>query len=250
MFNPQRIAAAEYALDIAQAGVANSQFGQFVHNPGVQRVHASGHFFTNCYPAAAADFFTYLEAQYDTLGIASRWVCGYDLETFLALLPEAMRKGYQYQAYWALRKARESAVSGNPALRVTASPPGQNKSVYTIRREGGEEGESINYYRGKLVAVGGLEVVAYLNDDPVATTDFYIYDGIAHCSQIVIRSNYRRLGIDASLLQILLRQPPVQSSECTLICSPENGPIALYERLGFVRNNFMWNLSYTPPAEG
>lgn len=249
MFDPQRIAQAEYALDIAQAGVANSHFGQFVHNPGAGRVHASGHFFTTVSVDEAEDFFSYLEAHYNQLGIASRWVCGYDLDTFLALLPGAMNKGYQYQAYWALRKSRASAVNLNLAVRVTASAPGQNKSAYTIRRENGEEGERINYYRSKLAALGGVEVVAYLNDEPVATTNFYLYNGVARCSRIVTRSNYRRLGIDGSLLQLLLKQPLVQQSECIMITCREDGPMALYERLGFVRNNFMWHLSYSPPPD-
>ena len=79
-------------------------------------------------------FFTFfLKNAFAQIGRGSQWASGHDLPTFIALLPEALEKRYEYDAYWALRKVRPSKLSDNPNVSVIISNPGQQKEVFAIR---------------------------------------------------------------------------------------------------------------------
>jgi GNAT superfamily N-acetyltransferase len=247
MFNPRRVATAEYAVDAIQAIVRESRFGRFVHNPQARRIHATGLFFARCAAGDVSRFFAAVDAYYRAVDRPQRWICGYELASFLTLLPAAMEQGYAHQVYWALRPARPATFRGNEKVRYRLSAPGGQEAVYAIRAEDGAERASVDYYRQKVAALQGREVVAYLDGEPVATTDYYVYEGVTRFTGFVTRPDYRRRGIASAMVQAIQQEPDVQASDCVIICCDESGPMSLYERLGFVRNNFMWVLYRRPP---
>lgn len=126
------------------------------------------------------------------------------------------------------------------------SAPGRQAAVYTIREEDGAARESVDYYRQKVAALQGREVVACLDGEPVATTDCFVYQGVTRFTGFVTRPDVRRRGIASAMVRAIQQQPDVRASKCVIICCNEDGPMSAVERLGFLRNNFMWVLFRHP----
>lgn len=99
MFDPQRVATADYAIEAVDAVVRDTECGRFVHNPEARRIHASGLFFATCDAGNVSRFFAVVDACYREVNRPQRWICGYELVSFLTLLPAAMARGYAYQVY-------------------------------------------------------------------------------------------------------------------------------------------------------
>lgn len=87
IFDPQRAATAAYAVDAIEAIVRVREFGRFVHNPEARRIHASGLFFATCTVGDLSRFFAVIAAYYRELDRPQRWICGYELASFLTCCP-------------------------------------------------------------------------------------------------------------------------------------------------------------------
>jgi predicted GNAT family N-acyltransferase len=244
MIDPYRIAAAEYAWDGFTAERFESPYGMFVHNTvRDDRAHATGLQFARCLEDQLPDFLAALEANYKRFGFTHRWITGFDVRSIAHLSSGLLPLGYDMEVYWALVRTNPSTKGVNETLEVRFSAPFQQDAFATVHLEDDPDEGGVSYMREMLRQLGGQEIVVYENDTPVAAGGYYVFGGITRFSRLYTRIEARGRGAASTLVQRTLERPDVASSDAAVLCVSENGPLKLYESLGFTRNNFFFNFS-------
>jgi GNAT superfamily N-acetyltransferase len=243
MIDPYRIAAAEYAWDGFTAERLESPYGVFVHNLVLDnRVHATGLQFARCLDAQLPEFLANLEANYKRHPYTHRWITGFDPRSLAYLSSGLLPLGFTSEVYWALVKSLPSSREINDALTVRVAAPFQDEGFATVQLED-TDAEGVAYQRTMLHKLEGREVVVYDGETPIASGGYYVFEGITRFSRIVTRAEHRGRGAATALIETVCQQPEVASSDAIVLCVGENGPLKLYESLGFTRNNFFFNFS-------
>ncbi|NJO02475.1 MAG: GNAT family N-acetyltransferase [Bacteroidia bacterium] len=247
MFDVRRVADAECAQDDCGAAIEICQFGTFImnHSP-VSRSHSFQLSRTQCSRNQVASLLKYVDRKYDQLNLAHRWISGYDIESFANLMPALVQEGYDYQVYWALRKMGPFEKFINPDVEVRQYMPGTKLQAKHLFLREGDDPDSLAYVQMMLKRLGGRELIAYMGRTAVGTMGWYVYQGVARFTFILTHPNYRGLGIATTMIDFALQQEALQQADAIIICANENGPIPLYEQMGFVRNNLMWIFSRMP----
>lgn len=244
MIAPQRIAAAEYAWDGFDADRFESPYGSFIHNRvRDDRRHATGLQFARCLEDQLPDFLAVLEANYKRYGFTHRWITGFDVRSLAHLSSGLLPLGYELEVCWALVKTNPSTRGVNDALEVRFSAPFEQDGFAGVHLEDDPDEGGVSYMREMLRQLGGREIVVYEDDQPVSAGGYYVHDGITRFSKLVTRASARGRGAASALIQRTLEQPDVASSDAVVLCAREDGPMKLYESLGFTRNHFFFNFS-------
>jgi len=112
------------------------------------------------------------------------------------------------------------------------------------REEDGQLQASYLFHRSQDARVGGERIVAYIDGRPAASTGWHVMDGIVRYRHVDTQEWARNQGAATTMLHYVQQHPVVQAQGAarralTIFCG-EDGPLPLYEQMGFVKQGFMW----------
>lgn len=275
MLAPERVAAAEYAKRRVLADVTETRFGTFVHDPAHADRAAATQLLdarlpsvgtpasvdvapptdaprpTDATPAnrdqAARALLARLDALFDRHDRPHRVVAGVDAETAARLAPLARARGFEREDYWALVAHGVDAPATTNYLGLETHPHGSD-AARVVHESVGRDPAGIAYAAEVASALGGQEVVAFRDGDPVGAAGWYVHgdadDPVARLTHVGVCPEVQGEGVGSALLRLVVDRCPLPS-ELIVVCATA-GNAGFYERLGFVRNNALWRFARLP----
>lgn len=237
-----RLAGVEYVLFRDPAHSRNTPFGTFVHHPDFPgRYDCNQLLECRCGPGQAAELFRELNRLYAGLNLGHRKISGHDEATLGVVAPIFKRER------WELNCGRMTVLQAPPrrpansTVRIRAVDPfDPDLEAVQERREDGTIDRGFLYHRSQTSRIGGEWLVAYLNDRPVGSTGWFISERIARFRFIGTVEAARGCGVATSLIRHVQDHPIVRRADHLCIHVNDDGPVRLYEDLGFRTVGRMW----------
>lgn len=247
-----RIAHTEYALYTDPAHTVAHRFGNWVRWPEFAWRHELNALHDVQCPAGEADALLQdIDQLYQGTGLPYRRMSYHRTSTLHELDDHLRHNG------WAVSK---------PLTMVHRQPPKRAlrsdlvfRSVPLHERLGdraavvrGDKWMVNGYFfrQAQDVRLGGEAIVAYLNGKPVGSTGYYIVNGVARFRAIVSHREHPRQGIATAMMYHVLSRPAVRAADAVVLFVGRNGPIHLYETMGFepVHELHFTNAAWQPAA--
>lgn len=237
-----RLAEVEYVLFRDPARSRATPFGTFVHHPDFPTRYDCNQLL-NC--RCPADRVPELARELDWLcaglNLDFRKMSGHDDATYAALTPVFQREGWNAHRTRMTILAAPPSRPANPAVQVRAVDPfdPEFESVQP-RREDGSFDRGFLYHRSQTGRIGGEWLLATLDGEPAGSTGWFVHDGIARFRFIGTREAARGHGVATTLIRHVQDHPAVRAAEHLCIHVNDDGPVRLYEDLGFRTAGRMW----------
>lgn len=258
MLPAQRVADAEYAKRRVLADVTETRFGTFVHDSAHEHRAAATQLVDARLPAvdapppdrdqAARALLAEGDSLFDRRDLPHRVVAGTDPGTAARLAPIARDRGYEREDYWALIPHRIAAPEAN-ALRFDARPHGSD-AAGAVHESVGRDPAGVAYAAAFASALGGQELVAFRDGQPVGAAGWYVHDGegdeapVARLTHVGVRPETRGEGVGTELVRAVVDRCPLPTERIVVCATAERA--GFYERLGFVRNSALWRFARLP----
>ena len=259
MLPPQRVADAEYEKRRVLTDVTETRFGTFVHDPDHDDRAAATQLLDARLPTvdaplpdrdqAARALLDRLNSLFDRRDLPHRVVAGTDPETAARLAPLARDRGYEREDYWALLPHRVDAPATQNDLRFDGRPHGSD-AARTVHESVGRDPAGVAYAAAFVNALGGRELVAFRDGEPVGAAGWYVHDGttdeapVARLTHVGVAPDTQGEGVGAALVRAVVDRCPLPSERIVGCATGER--TGFYERLGFVRNNALWRFARLP----
>ncbi|NHX35992.1 MULTISPECIES: GNAT family N-acetyltransferase [Halolamina] len=258
MLAPDRVAAAEYAKRRVLAEGTDTRFGTFVHDPAhADRAAATQLLDARLPPAdapnpperdpAARALLARLDTLFDRHERPHRVVTGVDAGTAARLAPLARARGYEREDYWALAAHRVDAPAIPDERRLETRSHGSD-AAGTVHESVGRDPAGVAYAAEVASALGGQEVVAFRDGDPVGAAGWYIHGGaddpVARLTHVGVRPAVQNEGVGSTLVRAVVDRCPLPADRIVVCATADRAEF--YERLGFVRNNALWRFARLP----
>ncbi len=245
------MAETEYALFREPAHSRVTPFGTFVHHPAFPtRYDCNQLVDARCPRGATAAFFRNLTAHYAGLNLGFRKISGHDPVTLERLAPVLAREGWQvnHGRMTVFRGAR--VREANPAVTVRAVDPFNPdlETAYIGKRVPGVLDMGFQYHRTQTPRVGGEWLVAYQDGQPVGTAGWYVVGRLARFRFIGTLEHARSQGVATTLIRHVQEHPVVRQQDALVIFVNDDGPVSLYEDLGFRTVGRMWETTRFLPG--
>ncbi|MEZ4607888.1 MAG: GNAT family N-acetyltransferase [Deinococcales bacterium] len=194
---------------------------------------------------AIKDFLTLLEACYQPLNYNYRRLSVHEPLTAELLIPVLKTQGWECNKIFMMLHTAKAMRPINPDVRIesidfakqTLEDPGDFRKVYAD--------DDFEFYRLYDLHVdkrlGGKRIFAYLDDVPVGMTGFFVKDGIARYRGVYVHPKHRQLHIASTMIQYIQEALEVKAQEALTIHVGEDGPVKLYEALGFSHHSVAWD---------
>jgi hypothetical protein len=243
-----RLAETEYTAVADPDYVDDSLFGRFVTDPRFpNRYDANQHFDTRVGFGQVELFLRSLERCYDGTGLAYRKVCGHDPATCELLRPVLESKGFSVRRCWMMTFEHEPLRPINPDVRVeVVADPSSHPDLSLVHGGGMRSEGGFAYQVAQTERLGGETLLAWLDGRPAGTTGWFVVGGIARYRWVGTLPWARGRGVASTLVQYVQTRPEVQAQEALTIFCGEDGPVRLYESLGFVKQGWMWEMLKLP----
>ena len=236
-----RVAEMEYVLFRAPHHTRPEQFGTFIHHQDFPtRYDCAQLFDCRCAPGHAGRFLEELERLYGGTRLPHRKISFHDVATAAALRPALSRQG------WHVTPGRMTIFRAlprrtlNPAVTVKAVDPYHPDLVALMTDMGRLEG-GFAYHRSQTSRTGGEWVVAYLDERPVGSTGWFVHDHMARFRFIGTTESARNVGVASALVRHVQDHPTVREQDALVIMVNDDGPVRLYEDLGFRSVGRIWD---------
>jgi hypothetical protein len=241
--SPDRLAATEYAVFHDPERTTRTPFGWFTHNPDFPFRHDANQLFdVRCRPEDVDALLAELDRCYAGTGRPFRKLCFHDPETARHLVPTLERRGWSVRRTWMMVHRHPPRRAPNPAVEVRVVPfhdPDGPRAAVALA-DGGTA-EAMRYRQHSDPRLGGELLVGFLDGQPAGRTGWFVVGGIARHRPVRTRALYRNRGVATTLLLHIQRHPAVRAADALTIFVNEDGPIPLYEQLGFVKSAPIWS---------
>ncbi len=258
MLAPQRVADAEYAKRRVLADETDTRFGTFVHDPTHEHRAAATQLLDARLPAseapsrptrdgAARALLDRVDALFERQNRPQRVVAGVDAETAARLAPLARARGYEREDYWALIAHDVDTPSVPDALRFDVRSPGSD-AARAVHESVGRDPEGVAYAAAVASALGGQELVAVRDGEPVGAAGWYVHGGaddpVARLTHVGVRPGVQGEGVGSALLRTVVDRCPLPPARIVVCATADRS--GFYESLGFVRNTALWRFARLP----
>lgn len=245
------IAETEYAYLIDPSYATTTQFGIFYHHPDHPTRHDANQL-AKCRDVDQCSdaFFAELDRLYTPLKLDFKKISGYDRDTLDALRPELLASGWSIKQTETMVFTNAPQRSPNPLLDIRTITPNTIDDLESIYQIDGQVGPGFRFHRSQDERIGGEYVVAYLNGVPISSTGWYVVNRIARFRRIRTVDWAQGIGAATTLIRHIQAHPIVRQQQALVIFCDANGPLRLYEELGFVPCGSMWEclLDHAVPA--
>ncbi|MEK7764700.1 MAG: GNAT family N-acetyltransferase, partial [bacterium] len=245
-----RLAEVEYVLFRDPAHSRATEFGTFVHHPNFPgRYDCNQLLDCRCPADRVPALVKELDGLYADLNLGFRKMSGHDEPTLAALTP--MFEGER----WKVNRSRMTIRSAppvrapNPAVRVRAVDPfDPDFEAVQERREDGSFDRGFLYHRSQTARIGGEWLLATLDGKSAGSTGWFVAGGIARFRFIGTLESARGRGVATTLIRHVADHPAVQAADHLCIHVGDDGPVRLYEDLGFRTVGRMWDAMRHAPG--
>jgi GNAT superfamily N-acetyltransferase len=236
-----RLAETEYALFRDPSHALDTPFGTFVNQPDFPaRYDCNQLLDSRCPTHRAPDFFRALDRLYAGKNLSFQKISGHDQDTFAELSAPLIGGG------WLLNRGQMMTFTGspvrriNPAVKVEAVGPFDPDLERAYTEDSGELDRGFLYHRSQAARIGGQWLLAYLDSELVGTTGWFIVSGVARFRRVETFEPFRGQGVATTLIRHVQDHPAVRAADVLTIFVNDDGPVRLYEQLGFRIAGRMW----------
>jgi hypothetical protein len=237
-----RLAETAYAKSADPARVVEGLFGRFISTPECPRWRDGNQLFdVRCGTAQLPALEAELDRHYAGLGLPYRLLTGHDVETYERLWPVLEGRGWRGSRTWILAAAQPSSREPNPDVTVEAAAA-DDPRVFELQVAAGRRPEGARFQQAHAARLGGQTFVASVDGRPAGTTGWFAVDGVGRYRWVGVAPWARQRGVASTLIQYVRALPEVQALDALALFCNFDGPLALYEQLGFRRQGFCWEL--------
>ena len=182
-------------------------------------------------------------ARGDPLGLNYRKISGHDPATWEYLAPELEKAGWSVMSssFKLHREPSTRPVNQELEIRVVDPMSKDLESLYT--RDGQIDGGFLLARAGSRRA-GGEHLIGYSRGKPASCTGWFVVDRIARFRHVLTAPWARNRGYAGTLIQHVQLHQTVRTQDALVIFVSDDGPVALYEDLGFRTAGVMWDALY------
>ncbi len=240
----ERLAYTEYTYLVDPAYVRQTAFGPFYHHPDFPTRHDANQLFKcRCGKDDADDLLEHLEELYAPTGLPFRKISGHDRTTFETLRGPLTQRGWKLSVTWMMVFDRSPERPINPDIEIRAFDATQ-PSLPDIDRlrtlEDGSVTSGHRFHRSQDARVGGEWLVGYLDGEPVSSTGWYVVGGVARFRRVMTMPEVQGQDAATTLIRYVQEHPIVREQDALTIHCGEDGPVRLYEQLGFTKRAKMF----------
>lgn len=240
-----RLSETEYVELADPAYTRQTPFGTFYHHPEFPTRHDANQLMRTVLPAGVEPvvLLDHLEELYSTTSITYHKMSGHDPTTFerlKPLFPEDRR-----QICWTLVLEREPERHANPDIIVEPVTSKNEADLDDLHRNAeGRISDGHRFARAQEARIGGEWVIGYVDRRPASSSGWFIVDGIARFRGVNTKEWAQNQGAATTMIHYVQNHPVVQAQDALTIFCTDEGPLRVYEELGFVKRGWMWELSY------
>ena len=239
-----RLAETEYVYFVDPEHTIETQFGLFQNHPQYQhRIDAHQLAKCHCPRGHATELLSTLEELYAPSGLDYQYIMGHDEGTYHYLAPILESHGWQLGRIWMFTFDGLVTRTSNPEIeirRFDALTANGTEIPNIYQHVKGRHQEDLAFYCSNDDRVGGEWIIAYLDGEPISATGWYLHDNLARYRPVATIPSAERLGAATTLMRYIQSHPTVQAQEKLVLLCREDGPVPLYEQLGFVKQAWMW----------
>lgn len=237
-----RLAATEYAVHANPDCVQQTRFGRFVHDERFPTRHDAHQLFdVRCGPRDVDALLAEVDAMYAATGVRFRKLTFHDASTVGVLVPELRARGWSCRRENLLPFARAPVRQASEDVEVRAVPfddPDGHRATVALGTAG--HLRALRYRQTQDPRLGGEALIGFVDGRAAGTTGWFVADGIARFRPVSTIPKHRRRGVATSLIRYVQQHPDVRGADGLVIFCGDDGPIPLYEQLGFVRRFEQW----------
>jgi GNAT superfamily N-acetyltransferase len=236
-----RLAETEYVSVADPAYVRKTPHGRFVCDPRFPDRHDGNQLF-DCrwLEGEVEDFIAFVEDLYAGTGLGFRKISGHDEVTVSRLKTPLEERGWRYQKTWMMTFDQKPRRPVNPEVRVEVVDCQTNPHLEKIHAERGRSEGGFRYMRAQEPRLGGETLIAWLDGEPVGMTGWFVVNGVARFRNVGTVERARGRRVATTLIRYVQDHPIVREQDALTIHCAEDGPLPLYESLGFRKQGFMW----------
>ena len=187
----RRMAWTEYVQLLDPEYTRSTPYGRFVNHPDYPgRYDANQLLDCKCGEDEVEDLLSTLEHLYEPTGLAFRKISGHDPTTFAHLAPTLAERGWNVKRTNMMVFEEPPTRPMNPAVRVEerAAPCAELwRRIYSDFRE-----SRFGFYWEQNERLEGVFLVAWLGDEPVGTTGWFVVDRVARYRGVHTHESARR----------------------------------------------------------
>ena len=235
-----RLAETEYTAASDPAFTKRTRFGRFVNIPQFPgRRDAHQLVDVRCNEDEVEEMFGELSGLYAPTGLSFRKLAGHDPATFAHLEPTLKSKGWSLERVWMMTHQKPPERPLNPAVEVKAVDPTSDE-LRRVSPPKEFDAERHAYYLSQDPRLGGEVLVAFLGGQPVGSTGWFVVDGVARYRGVYVHPAARGQNVGSTMIQTVRNHPTVRAQDVLTLHVGEEGPVRLYEALGFVKHSPFW----------
>ncbi len=239
MITAAQLAQTDYKRCAAPSKTIKTNYGYFTSDLRFKtRYDANHHFATHVKKEAETHFFTTTEDLYKDSKLNHRMIKGHDPATLERLRPFAESNNWTINLILMMVFKNKPARPINPKVKLKVVDASRSEDLKRLVYRP----EAYEFAMLQNPRLGGETLLAYLEGEAVGTTGWFIVNGIARYRSVFVNPDYRRQNVASSMLQYVQNHATVKAQTALTIHVDEDGPVSLYETLGFVKHSILWKL--------
>ena len=231
-----KLAATEYAIYSSPAHLHPGRFGIFVSIPDFPtRWDANQMFDLRCKKDQIPDLLSDLETLYKPTGAGFRKLAFHHTATARHLPDTLLFLGWDCRRHWMMTLDAFPEIPPNPSVAIRTVPfhAAELALIY-------DDPEELRYRQAQDDRLAGEALIAEIAGEPAGATGWFLVDGIARFRLIHTVPSHRRRGVAAALIREVVRRTSDRGIRRLCLHCPEQGPLRLYQSLGFQIRGLLW----------
>ncbi|MFN2115698.1 MAG: GNAT family N-acetyltransferase [Anaerolineae bacterium] len=230
-------------MHAAPGTTTDTRFGRFVHDSRFPTRHDAHQLLdARCTPDEVPTLLGVLDELYEGAGCAFQKMTLHDASTAQHLIPQLVGRGWscRRENLMPLRHAPVRFRSEEVDVRVVPyDDPEAHRARVALANHG--HLRALRYRQAQDQRIGGEVLIGYLGGEPAGTTGWFVVDGVARFRPVSTIERFRLRGVATTLILHVQDHPAVRAADALVIFCGDDGPIRLYEQLGFEREHAQWS---------
>lgn len=235
------LAETEYCAVADPEKAVQTAFGRFTHDPRFpERRDANQLQDVRCQAHEVEGLLKVVNELYENKALGFQKLSFHDDETVNTLKPALTAKGWSLQKTWMMLYTSAPKRPTNPNVNIKVVNPLDSEDLDAVSYHPKTNPAGVPHRRAQEKRLGGEVIVAYLNEKPIATTGWFVINNIARYRGVLTLPEARNKGVATTMIQYVQNHEHVKQQKALTLHVGEDGPIKLYEELGFQKHSLFW----------